>query len=397
MILEKNNNGKLNLFYLLEAILGAIMPVCIMLDKDDLSSLLFNASFIVVGMHFAWHLASGKMGKKAIPDFLLYLSMVVLAFAFVAISTESGFTFNYIKKFIIFCIVFLLFYIYSQEKINKETAKAVTFVFYAATIFFIVFFFFMGGNEKTNGELHSRYITMGFNNPNLAGMWLGTMIYFLAISVGMAKNKFFKIFTVMLMAVMLYMITVTECRNALLSLAVVLLLWIMHKIRKNKSFKPWSILFVIVLPLIFVGLYFAVLKTDLVDALEFLVSEGKNLDSRVRIWGNGLKTIDGIKLITGNYYAEGNKTGEFQLHNISLDILVAYGVIVFILSVLYITKLLVPAAKKTPKNVLNFGILCFFGVWLFGLGEAAFITGGGGIYLPSCLLFSMAYYTENLR
>ncbi len=392
-ISAKDNDEKINIFYLLEALCGALAPVFTVLDKGTYTSRLFYASFILVASHFFIHILTKRIYRRGFANLILFVLIVAIAFTSVSIVTHGGMGFNYLKKFIIFCTIFLLIFIASEQKINKSTMKAVIVIFYTLAVFFIIFFFFMGGNRKTNGDRFSTAITMGFSNPNLTGMWLTTVIYFVFFAMGKMKNKFFRLTSIVFIGLLVYMITITESRNSLFSLFLFLVMWLIYKFKRNKKFSALVLLIVLLAPLIFVGVYYSVIDTPFADNLEFLVSEGKELDSRVVIWQKAFNTLKGNHLITGDYYGASNGDGDFQLHNVALDLLASYGVIVYALVIIYLMRMLTHASNYS-KDKLNIGMLCFFGVWFIGLGEAGFIVGAAGIYLPVCLLFSFGFYEE---
>ena len=393
LFLGKNDNDeKINIFYVLEAICGAGACAFEMIDKSNWASLLFNASFVIVAAQFFMYLLAKKIHQREFINILFYITMIALAFACVSSVTKESMSFDYMKKYIIFCVVFLMLFIVTEEKVNKKTMNVIIAIFYALAIFFIVFFFFFGGSTKTNGKKYSTAITMGLSNGNLTGMWLGTMIYFVFFAMHRVKNIIFKIASIFFIGLLVYMITVTECRNALVSLVLTLIIYLIYRLKQNKKISNAVLLIIILLPLMFVGLYYALLDTDYVDYLEFLVHEGKELTSRVHIWEKALDAIKGVTLLTGDYYEISDGTGESQLHNISLDSLASYGLVVFILTIVYLYKMLKLAVEQQDKKEMNMGLICFIGVWLFGLGEAGFITGGSGMYLPACLMFAFAFY-----
>ncbi len=110
-----------------------------------------------------------------------------------------------------------------------------------------------------------------------------------------------------------------------------------------------------------------------------MISEGKQLNSRMAIWKPALEFFYQSPLI-GSYYEISGGTGISQLHNTHLDILVSYGFPVLLGTCILMYRWLWRKNRKYSKE--SFIYLLSFGCVLFlGMGEAAMFSGGLGIYI----------------
>lgn len=359
-----------------------------MLGKENFSSMAFYASFITVFAHFLYVVITKKINSNATFNMALMVLIIVLAVCNVFIVSGGFISFDYFKKVIIFCAVMMLMFVCSCDKVNRKTVLAFLWLNFALSLFCIIFFYFLGGRNLKYFE--TGLVTLGFENPNLTGMWLTICILMLAYFFKLVKNVFFRGAIVAMIALLIIIIDATGCRNAILALALTVAMWLFLRLRKNKRIGAVFIVAFVALPLLFVFVYFAVLNSPLVDQLDFLVSEGKGLNSRATVWSIAFEAVRGFNFFVGDYFDISKGTGQFQQHNILLDVMAAYGVPVLLLVIAYISKIIHHADKHYNKHTVDMGIVCFFGIWFLGLGEAAIITGGNGIYIPCCFTLALA-------
>lgn len=173
-----------------------------------------------------------------------------------------------------------------------------------------------------------KHLTLGFSNPNFAGMWLmHFFIYSFLCVADKSANKLLRAICVIMIPAIVYLIVLTKARSALLGIVVMGVYYILLKIIKNNALKRFVVFFALIFPLIFAYAYQLLLDSDwFIQAFEFMASEGKELDSRLGVW---LPAMDAIRSspIWGDYSGISHGTGMSQMHNIHLDVFASYGVI----------------------------------------------------------------------
>ncbi|MGN0507592.1 MAG: O-antigen ligase family protein [Ruminococcus sp.] len=175
----------------------------------------------------------------------------------------------------------------------------------------------------------------------------------------------------------LNMINLTLARSCLLGAVVFLFLLFIGFIRKKKLSKLISSL-CILFPIIFVAIYFSLIENEwFINTFSFLVSEGKTLTSRVGIWQNAIDIFKESPIF-GSYFNV--LYGEnAQLHNMSLDILVSYGPIVFILFIFALFKF-TGVNRIRHNSTISFAALCgFFAIIIMSAFEAGLVGGSTGL------------------
>ena len=175
----------------------------------------------------------------------------------------------------------------------------------------------------------------------------------------------------------------TYARNCLLVLVLYTVVTSWMTLRGWKDMRVsrgWAGLFAC-FPALFVAGYMALIPSRWIqNLLSFLVGEGKDLDSRVSIWGPALERLWNSPL-TGAYYEISHGTGSSQMHNSHLDIATSYGILPLVLVCVLLARYLhqngrVYTEKNKYSNVLGFACAI-----MLGLGEAAIFSGGLGIYI----------------
>jgi len=133
----------------------------------------------------------------------------------------------------------------------------------------------------------------------------------------------------------------------------------------------------------------------------FMVSEGKNLTSRVRIWSRALNGFMKHPIF-GNYSGLSRGTGQSQMHNTHIDVLASYGIIpfVFFLKILY--DRVMQSSRKTTSMYQTAAFSAFCAVVVTGTFEAAMVAGAMGLNLLTVGLLLLAQNevqqtTENKR
>ena len=238
-------------------------------------------------------------------------------------------------------------------------------------------------------------LTFGFSNPNITGMFLLHAVLYVGLAIFYAKRWIARIPLILLAAGGIYMILLTRCRSALVGLAVFAVLAAWFLLKRSRLVPPWLCATIIILPLIFAVLYLLANDAGLLEAFGIWEEEGKNTDSRVKVWEKSFAIIR-EHLFTGDYAILYNaENGIKQRHNLHVEVLTAYGLIPFILFVIILLLCVLPIGEQahTPKKQLP--LLAFFAVIVAGTFEASFITGALGLYVLSGGFLACAVMAED--
>jgi len=365
-------------------VFSAFMPVFQMLGASGFVSLLFHGSFLLVAA-----LWLTTLPRLCANDWIA-LAAIVVAFVGVCVNgvlSGAEFSFGYLKKFIFFAATMILFAAAQRIRADKKTEQLLRVSIYAVTIVMVLAFVFGGTKMYEINGVVSRYLTFGFGNPNFAAIMILCFLCFLGAFFVSAKGKEEKIFCVCVFAVLVFFLLKTKSRNTLLVFMAFIVLTIAawFYVKKRSCLSRWLALLIAVWPLIFAGLYFAVLTSDwFVNALSFMVEDGKNLDSRVDIWVRAFEAYKNWP-ITGAYFQITEGTGVAQMHNTHVDLLAAYGPIVVVLVSLYLYRILRKYEIKDYCRALY--LVGFISMLLIGMGEAALFSGSLCFFILASFFF----------
>lgn len=359
-------------------VFSAFMPVFQMLGASGFVSLLFHGSFLLVAA-----LWLTTLPRLCANDWIA-LAAIVVAFVGVCVNgvlSGAEFSFGYLKKFIFFAATMILFAAAQRIRADKKTEQLLRVSIYAVTIVMVLAFVFGGTKMYEINGVVSRYLTFGFGNPNFAAIMILCFLCFLGAFFVSAKGKEEKIFCVCVFAVLVFFLLKTKSRNTLLVFMAFIVLTIAawFYVKKRSCLSRWLALLIAVWPLIFAGLYFAVLTSDwFVSALSFMVEDGKNLDSRVDIWVRAFEAYKNWP-ITGAYFQITEGTGVAQMHNTHVDLLAAYGPVVVVLVIIFLYRILRTYVLKDYSRALYLiGFICML---LIGMGEASLFSGSLCFYM----------------
>lgn len=370
---------KLVLFRL-DYLLGAAIMACQMLNLQSMTSVFFYATFFV----------SAALWICAVIDVFdridcIALLIIILAFIHVVmngIAAGAEFSFGYMKKYIMFCCSVVFLAAIRKISLDKASFRFLELLFLGIGAFMLYMYVFRGHRMHILNGQYTRYLTFRFSNPNLTALFLACMIMFLEIA-GFKETrpamKLILLLAAVMEAVFLYQ---TESRNALLAIVVFTALSVVFFIKKrNLKFKKWFLLFAAVMPLIFAVVYMRLVNTEgFMKIFSFVVGEGKNLDSRVRIWSPAFRYFEQSPIF-GAYYQISGGRGVSQLHNTHVDILASYGVTVLVLVCAFLYCLMREKQTNISASTQDSSLLGFVCAIMLGLGEAALFSGGLGVYL----------------
>lgn len=359
-----------------------------MLGKYSYVSILLSLTFVVLLLNVISLFKRVELDRKTVINLFLLIFIMVLSLT-VILGVSNGITFDYIKKYIMFCSTLILLFIVTKVVVDQ---KMVNFVFLINFLFFFIYcFFYFFGNRAYYGD----GITLNFTNPNLLSLWLMHTFMFLLLFMIHYKPFLLKIVGGSAATLILIIIFETKTRSIFFSLAFVFIMLFIFIIHKNFKFGKIINGVIISYPLIFSIVYMkAVYSPFIREKFSFLISEGKPLDSRFNSWNSSFYTIKN-NFLSGNYYEVSGGTGKSQLLNTHIDVLASYGVIVLILFLIYLYRITLEASKTSTSALQKIALTSFFAVIISGTSEAALVSGSVGMYILSCTFLLIVRFEKN--
>ena len=357
-------------------ILSGAMLVGQFLGIGIITSIAFGTSFIVVLLLWCLHMKSARV-LDLLAIFIIILSLMG------ALVTISQFTVSYFYNWIMFSAVFLYFSVCLKIKLKKSTIKTLFIINFvvSASCFLAYVFRYNSAFYVTN--MGVRYLTFGFDNPNALALFLVVITLTSMLYFSLYKVKFGLLIETCYVAFFVFLIVLTLSRNSLFSIIFFIIISIIFA-RKKHYYLPKSNLFkigVVISPLIFALLYLLVI--DFVSQngiLSFLASEGKGLDSRQYVWNLAFNLFKESPIV-GSYGYLINKSEISQMHNSHINVLVSYGIVVFVLVMVFLYIVLKDIVSKSRGTKSALSVWAFIVCLLIGIGEAILFSGGLSFYL----------------
>ncbi len=373
--------------------LGIILTQVLQLDK--LTSILFALTFVIVA--FLWLKVSMKkitgLNKLGIAVIVISAYGVLMN----AVVTGTPLSVSYIKKAVIFSFSILFFVCADSITINEENKNMIKKTVPYLSCFLIVMYVLFRDTMFYYYKFASRYLTFHFSNPNLVSIFLICMAIYMFIHTLAEQDKRKKIFYAVLTLVLSWFVVRTRSRTSLLVLILFYVQLAVYYFAPRFKIFCWKIYSaaVAVLPLVFSLSYMAVIKSDFINTVfSFLVSIGKGLDSRVKMWTialNGIKSSPWI----GAYSQISNGTGRAQMHNVHLDIWASYGIIPLILMTVFLYMLLRNKVRRIKNIEEMVYFIAFTTVLLTGLGETTIFSGGLGVHFLAGMFLMLEGNRDN--
>jgi len=371
----------------LEICIASTIAVLTFLGAYELVSVLFAVSFLVIiGLAFTYTYRRNVINLAGLMTILCFFNIVINGL------THGGiFSFHYFKKMITACsFVFLMYYTcHNVVTVPEKTVGLIKNIPVILVPVSVVSYYLL-----SNVQMKAGGITMGFSNPNFAGMWLlhiflyGMLFVMESFSSGKRGNLI--IFPILLL--LLNMIFLTRARSCLVGVAFFFLMLPFKSFvcRHNKLFAVIVSLF----PIVFALIYLLTVNSHLVRSIfDFLLSTGKTLNSRVGIWTNAFNMFYESPVF-GNYAGISDGTGMSQMHNTHVDFLCSYGLIPFAFFIKILYDCLASVGKKV-ESFSNYAALCaFYSVIVVGSFEAATLSGAMGLNLLTTGFLTMAIYKK---
>ena len=294
---------------------GSVIVVSQVLGASSLASALFYLTFAISALLWLCTLI-----ERVEPIDLVALVTIVVASANVLINsalTMTPMSFDYLKKLMIFACTIIFLAACVKVKIPGRTLRLVPYMALGVGLVLVASYVLRNSRMHLLGGFRSSYLTFGFTNPNLTALFLACFIMMLALEGMGAKRLWRKAVFFAFAGVELVFLNETQSRNALLAIAVFVIVSVLVAALGPERIvlHRWLYAFVSVFPLLFVGAYMAFVgNEDLMQAFSFLSGEGKGLGSRTRIWQDALDRFWESPMV-GAYSQLSNGSGMSQMHN----------------------------------------------------------------------------------
>lgn len=369
------------LYFILFGLMAGIVTFNV-LEVNKIVSMAFYGTFVLVMALWGCKIKSFKVQKIDLMTVFI-IAAALLCVVINAKITNTHMSFGYFKKVIFFSFTIIFLRIASEEKISKKATRFVLDMNTMIAIFLCMMFVIQREKMYMLNDQVTKYLTFCFNNPNEVALFETCSCFTQGIRTLITKETRPRIFHGILCAATAYFIWESQSRNAQMAVLAfaVLALWIWFPKRKSEAFDKKIIALLMVLPLLFALLYVLVIDNPVVNyAFSFMVSEGKKLSSRMKIWGPATEHFLSSPIV-GAYSQISEGTGLSQMHNTHLDILASYGTVVYFLVVTFLIKILGTVTNGLKNKSQQLCVAGFMGAYLLGLGEAAMFSGGLGIYI----------------
>ena len=286
-------------------------------------------------------------------------------------------SFSYIRKLLLFSSTLIFLQTATKMRIDSRLEQLILNANSLLAIFLLAEYLILGNQAYLINGIVTQYLTFHFTNPNLTGMYLSAIAMLEICRALGEQKKWWTVFHFLLAGGLLYLTYETQSRNVLFSVIFFFGMLIINNLQEGDVHRmnPVLALITILWPAVFVAVYmFIINRPVLIGYFSFLVSAGKNIDSRIRIWTNALLYFRSSPVF-GSYYQLSNGTGMSQLHNTALDITASYGIFVFIGVLTFLFKIMT-CRNETGMTKAQFQyISAFSACFIMGMGEAALFSG----------------------
>lgn len=316
---------------------------------------------------------------------LLVLLAICIAFINVlanATLSNTAVGIQYVKKVLSFSSTLLFFAFAYKTEPDESTCRWIYRVLDMVSMFLIFSYFYQGQRAYLFNDTVTKYLTLGFTNPNLTGLFLSGIIMLELNRLPSLVRIWQRLLVTCEVVFLLYFLWKTQARNALLAVAIFLALFCVLSLRKVDSIRPskafaWLMSF---WPLLFATVYLLLIQMPTIMKLfSFMESSGKSVSSRAEIWSRAIDLWIASPIL-GAYSQGSGGTGNSQFHNTHIDILVSYGPVVLFIVCFVLFSLIYMGGKRQQKwqFLLTLGFVCEL---FLGVGEAAIFAGGLAVHL----------------
>lgn len=380
MRIASESAGNANKFIILETVTYGLIVLTTMLKIEALSSLLFSLTFLLV---FAQLFSAVRRGISRLGVAALLISVsALLCVCINAFVKGAVVSFSYFREALIFICTILYLYLVSDTAVGQSTINLVLKGNVLISLLYPIAYFFFSYEDLPIG------LSLNFSNPNLAALWLLLSIFYCVLAF-MYLQSAWRLIAVGAGAFNIYLMVLTRSRNTLLALILFAVIFSLSHFKRGFRYSNVFLWIMDLLPAVFVPVYMYVIR-PIIDKgwLDFLVSTGKPLDSRIPIWERCFEGLKGCWL-TGNYAElRGNA------HNLDMVLLCSYGVLLLLIVTPFLFYVMRKANRSANNRFRLYCISAFFAVLFMGIGEGMLFSGGQGIFLPACGYLLLANNAE---
>ncbi len=373
----KNEGTLIDFLVRLECITVFAIYVFTIFEQETLTSLCIALNFLIITAMTAMSF----FGKGETKIFFIWFFTVGISLLSVIV-TGYALSFGYMKKWIMFASTVNMFFWVSNSEMSEPMIKDLKKT--AVAIALLLIFAYVTGKTGESNSFQGA-LTFNFTNPNFTAISILPVCFYMFILASEHRTKLRGVLYLGLAAVLAWFVWETTARACMMAMIAFLILLIF--VRKYSR----ALTFVVVIfPLVFAILYIRLLDTEVMQWFEFLESEGKELNSRERIWAYVFSIIE-RNPIWGNYYIATGGSGLANLHNIHLDTIASYGTIVFAFTI----GIMLTVVNKIGEGVRKWGMVgisAFYAIILSGTFEASLFSGSQGVYFLVGGFLMMAKY-----
>lgn len=379
-------NKSLNRLLVLSA---AAIPVLQVLNVNSMVSLLLVVVAVLVVISWLDSISGGLTGRD-----ILVLAIILTAAlnVFINASLEGqALSFSYLRKLVFFTLTLLCLQTASRESTCEIDKQRFYKLNTALSIFIVIMYFVYGNRAFVFNGIVTDYLVFHFSNPNLLGMFLGciTMIEF--INAVKQTRPMGKVFHYVIMGVDFYFVLLTQSRNVVLAIIVFLVANSITLMQKElKSVNKKLAVVVVLWPLLFAALYLILVNNHTINELfSFLVSKGKDLNSRQMIWQYAISNFNSSPVF-GAYKQVSRGTGMFQLHNTGLDTLASYGIVPSLLTFVFLYQTCLCRNEEFELKEQQICMNAYFSCLVMGMGEAGLFSGSLSYFVYVSIFLRMS-------
>ncbi len=372
----------LNKFWRLNIVCCAGIAITTVYEMSSITSLLFYTSFLITAVCLL--LCMQKKVSRYSANTVSLLMFLVLAGLLSVL--QGGFSFGYLKKFIIYITTLSSFFIATKMRATGRTVRILLGSNLIVSLVYIL-------RSRAEGAYVQKDLWLFFSNPNFAGMWLFMSVVLLVATIFFVKKVFWRAILLVITGYLVYLAFQTSSRNIWFSIGYAAVLCVLCALQKKCQFKKWQLVVVDLFPLLFAFAYMFLISNGLVaeSISDTLVSDGKPITSRFTIWGNAFNFIKEYPLL-GAYSVIGGGSGSFQLHNTHIDMWAAYGTVGLVLFMVYIYRIMKEVNDSCNTKGAMFALAGFMCMTLMGTAEASLYATGMGMYIYVSSFLLLANY-----
>lgn len=359
---------------------------------------LFLLTFPLTGLLWLWSVRGGLKRN----DWLMLATIALAVLAVVADLVRNGgsLRFSYLRKVVMFSMTLLYLQAMDRTRPDYQTAEVIQVAVDILTVLMALMYLLARDRMFMIDGVVSRYLTFGFANPNGVAMYLAPMYMLTFCTLLKPGRRWEKRFRLGVLAALAFFILKTQSRNALMvtllftavAVCVIFRRLFAEKLRISFDLRVpgWLAASVALFPFVFAVLYMLLVNAQWVNTVfGFLISEGKKLDSRVKMWEPAFAVIRSHPLI-GSYFEISGGTGSSQMHSTHVDTAACYGIPVMLLMSWMQRNYLFQRGKRYKSRIRFLYMVAFGCSLLMGTFEAAVYSGGLGVYVFALIFLGMS-------